>query len=53
MKQDLQAGAAKLRELDRELQASFSGPLVSAAGVGKVPGVLAGGVRAELWGARL
>uniref|UniRef100_A0A493T6Z7 Prominin 2 n=1 Tax=Anas platyrhynchos platyrhynchos TaxID=8840 RepID=A0A493T6Z7_ANAPP len=29
VKQDLQDGAAELRELDRELQASFSGPLQS------------------------
>jgi len=38
---DLKADASKLRELDGEMQTSFSGPLVSDAGVGKVLGVLA------------
>ena len=62
MQRDLKADAHKLRELDKEMQMSFSGPLVSDAGVGKVLGVLAwapqssepaGGVLAELWGLRL
>lgn len=41
MKEDLKADARKLRELDKEMQMSFSGPLVSDAGVVKVLGVLA------------
>lgn len=41
MKEDLKADALKLRELDKEMQMSFSGELVSDAQVGKVLGVLA------------
>lgn len=37
MQRDLKADAAELRELDRELNSSFSGPLVSDTGKGKGP----------------
>lgn len=41
MKEELNAHARKLRDLDKEMQMSFSGPLVSDARVRKVLGVLA------------
>lgn len=37
MQVDLKAHAAELRKLDRELESSFSGPLVSDTGKGKGP----------------
>lgn len=53
MKEELRAGAHNLRELDKEMKMSFTGLLVSNAGVEKVLGVLAWAppeLRACWWG---